>query len=187
MVGRPIVVQWHDSAQDLLARAVAESNPHLARRWQGLLLIHRGWTVSQTAENVGVSYRTVENWLDWYREGGSAEVVRHRRGKARSTPFAPVTHEHIEALINEAKTNGFDSQQDAITWLEKRFGVVLSNKDMSQVFRSNGIRRNLSEDVLSRLSTLGQPRTEDWLAGGEDVPCRVRLRWHVAGVRESRS
>lgn len=184
LVGRPIIVQWHDTADALVRHAAAETNPHLARRWRALHLIRAGQSISQTAEAIGVSYRTVENWLDWYREGGPAELVRHRRGKARSSVTNQVTHQHIEALVHEAKTNGFESQQHAITWVTERFGVVISNKDMSKVFRTHGIRRDLSADVLSRLSSLGQNLTEEWLDDGDDSPCRVRLRWHVSGARE---
>lgn len=180
MAGRPIIVEWHDSAQDLLARMASESNRHLSRRWQALLLIKRGWSIRSTADFVGVSYRTIEYWLEWYRRGGPSEVVRHRRGRTRASTFVVPTRQHVEALVQEAQTNGFGSQKEAIDWLKERFGVTVSNKEMSHIFRSHGIRRNLPHDALSRLSSLGR-RPVDWLEVGDEAPCR--LRWQITATR----
>lgn len=177
MTGRPIVVQWQDTADQLLLRAAAEPNPHLARRWQGLYLICTGHSVSATARKVKVSYRTVENWLEWYREGGCDAVMRHRRGQQRPHPSNPLTTQHIEALVIEARLNGFANQKDAMGWLDRQFGVVLTTREMSELFRSNGIYRYIALDAIDRMWRSSMAPVARPAAGGQST--RISGRWYA--------
>lgn len=152
MAGRPVVVAWQNSAEDLAMRAKSESNPHLARRWQALHMLRLGRSVSETAETVGVAYRTVEYWLEWYREGGISEVTRHRRGRGKSLSSKEPNASQIEILLKEARTNGFSSQRAAIAWMAEHHGVTITPSNMSRLFRSAQIRRRLPPTAISNLS-----------------------------------
>ena len=78
MAGRKFVVVWRDSAAELRARYRAGRDPQLVRRWQALWLLREGRPLGEVATLVGVAYRTLQDWVGWYRAGGLDEVARHR-------------------------------------------------------------------------------------------------------------
>ena len=55
------------------------------------------------AQTVGVHYRTVEEWVGWYRAGGLVEVTRHQVGGPRRQGKRPLSAEQ-EALLKEKAT-----------------------------------------------------------------------------------
>lgn len=175
MAGRPVVVPWHNSAEDLQARAKNEVNPHLARRWHALHMLRLGRSVSETAETVGVAYRTVEYWLEWYREGGISEVTRHRRGRGKSPSNTTPTDAQIEILLTEARTNGFASQRAAIAWMAEHHGVTITPSNMSRLFRSAQIRRRLPPAAISNLSYYSPARRTE----PEGNPYVTRAIWRL--------
>jgi transposase len=126
MAGRKFVVAWPDSAAELRARYRAERDPQLVRRWQALWLLRQGRPLSEVAALVGVAYRTLQDWVGWYRVGGLAEVARHRVGGLRRPLRPPLTPEQEAALVERASTVGFATRQLALTWLAEQFGVQLT-------------------------------------------------------------
>ena len=176
MVGRPVVVTWINSADDLCTRAECELNPHLARRWQALHMLRCGKSVSETAETIGVAYRTVEYWLEWYRAGGVFEVLRHRQGRGKNPSTSTPSDAQIEVLLNEARTNGFSSQRAAIAWMAEHHGVTITPSNMSRLFRSARIRRRLPPTAISNLTYYSPSKRS---SEPEGKPFVTRVIWRL--------
>ncbi len=162
MAGRRLALEWHETAEELLARYRAERNVHLARRLQALYLVRQGRRVGETAAVVGVSTRSVEKWLAWYRQGGLAEVSRHRRGgpRPRRGPLAP---QQLASLREGAAAVGFRTVQKAVEWAAQALGVKLSPHQMGRLFERLGLRRKVLRPLAEGADAEAQVR---WKKGG---------------------
>lgn len=81
--GRPILIDWQESAEDLRDRYRQEQNELLRMRLQALLLVREGKTLTEINKTLPVSYRTLQRWLSWYRAGGVDELLRHETRRTR--------------------------------------------------------------------------------------------------------
>jgi transposase len=148
--GRPFVVEWRDSAEDLKARYGAERDPKLARRWQALWLVRTGRGMAEVAVVVGVAYRTIQEWVGWYRQGGLAAVAQHRRGGNRRPVVPLLTTEQAAAVQAEARTHGFATQETARAWIQAQLGVQLTPKQMRRVAADLQWRRKLPRPLAAK-------------------------------------
>ena len=91
-MGRRLQLEWHESESELKQRYQSEKHGERRSRLQALWLLRQGKRVADVVEVLGVNYRTVQDWVGWYRQGGLAEVLRRVRGhQARGQP-AYLTH-----------------------------------------------------------------------------------------------
>ena len=162
MAGRTFKVAWQDTAEDLFVLYRAERDRWLARRWQALWLLRRGKTLAEAADAVGAAYRTVQEWVGWYRVGGPAEVARHRRGGLRRVIHEPLTPEQLRALEERSRTVGFATMKQAMAWVAETFGVRLTIDQMRRVFAMLQLRRKVPRPVSERADAAAQ---EAWKRG----------------------
>ena len=82
---RPITLTPSELAA--LEQAAAEAErPDLRRRAEALCLLHAGQSVTQVAKRLGVSRRSVFNWITRYRaEGLEGLMTKPRSGRPRIT------------------------------------------------------------------------------------------------------
>jgi transposase len=163
MAGRKFRVVWRDSAAELRARYREERDPQLARRWQALWLLREGRTLAETATLVGAAYRTVQDWVGWYRAGGLAEVARHRVGGLRRQLRPPLTPEQEAALVERAGTVGFATRQVALAWLAEQFGARLTMRQLERVIARPGLRLKVPRPISDRADPA---RQDAWKKGG---------------------
>ena len=80
-MARKTAVVWaaEDTADSLHAQYRAEPAAEVRTRLHALWLVRRGESPTAAAA-VGVSRRSVQRWLGWYREGGLVRVRSPRRG-----------------------------------------------------------------------------------------------------------
>jgi transposase len=156
MAGRKFVVAWRDSAAELRARYRAERDPRLVRRWQALWLLREGRRLGEVAGLVGVAYRTVQEWVGWYRAGGPDEVARHRVGGLRRPVRRPLTPEQEAVLVERAGTVGFATRQLALDWLAERFGVRLTLRQLERVFARRRLRLKVPRPISDRADPAAQ-------------------------------
>src|SRR5918911_1986390 len=100
--GRPCVVAWseEDTEEALRAAYRAERDVDVRQRLHALWLLRSGERrMDEVAELVGTTYRTVQRWVAWYREGGLAEVRTRRMGGYGQTPR--LTEDQQEQLAAE--------------------------------------------------------------------------------------
>src|SRR4030042_5751809 len=67
--------------QETLERLYKQEKDYQSRtRLQALWLLRQDRAMAEVASIVGVHYRTLQEWIAWYRRGGTAEVLAHRHG-----------------------------------------------------------------------------------------------------------
>jgi transposase len=162
MAGRKFVVAWQHTAEDLLARYQAERDGRLARRWQALWLLRRGVALREVAASVGVAYRTVQEWVGWYRIGGLAEVAGHPRGGVRRPIREPLTPAQQAALVQQARTAGFATIKQAMAWATQQWGITLTIDQMARQFRLLHLRSKRPRPISDRADAAAQ---EAWKRG----------------------
>jgi len=79
-MARKLQIEWQEDASELKERYQKEKDHQKRTRLQALWLVRTGRPMSEVAPIVGVHYRTVQEWIAWYRTGGVAEVLKHRCG-----------------------------------------------------------------------------------------------------------
>jgi transposase len=149
VAGRPFVVEWQHTAEQLALRAGRERVAALVPRWQGLRLLREGKRLQEVATTLGYSYRQVQDWVAWYRIGGMAEVARHRKGGKGRHP-EPLTKAQQQALVAESQQGGFATQAQARTWAAKEWGLTLTEAQMARQFRILELRHNLPRPQSSK-------------------------------------
>ncbi len=163
MVGRPFLVEWQDEEGGLYHRYRKEKDRHLGQRWQALWLLRQGRHLEEVATLVGVHYRTVQEWVKWYREGGLEEVARHQVGGPRRKRQLLLTRVQEEALLKRAREVGFATVSSAVVWAWEELGVSLTMRQMRRVFQELGLRRKVPRPVSTKASGQAQ---EAWKKGG---------------------
>jgi transposase len=167
MAGRPLVIPWQHSAAELQARYRAERDGRVQPRLHALWLLRQGQGLQATATLVGVTYRTVQEWVRWYRTGGVEEVRRHQRGGLRRTIREPLSDEQQRALLEHARTAGFATIPSAIAWLAEEHGVQLPWHQMVRQFRRLQLRAKRPRPISDRADPAAQAA---WKKGGSPRP-----------------
>lgn len=152
--GRPLVVAWQHEAPELGRLYRAEHDYQIRPRLHALWLLRQGWRVGAAAAAVGVNYRTVQDWLGWYRAGGLVEVRRHRRaGTGRA---AYLTREQQAQLVTQAATGTFFTVADAVRWVARTFGVTYTAKGMHRRLSRLGCRKKVPRPMNPKTSAEAQ-------------------------------
>jgi transposase len=133
MLGRPLRIAWRDEELALREAYKRERDPELRPRLHALWLLRRGERLGEVADLVGVHYRTVQQWVAWYRRGGLAEVRHHRHGGRQGAP-SQLSASQRQALIERAGTEGFATIGEAQAWAEQQFGVRYAYGGMRSLF-----------------------------------------------------
>ena len=128
MTGRPLRIAWEDEAETLIGQYRAEQDAQIRPRLQALWLLRSGRNLAETAQVVGMHYRTVQQWVTWYRSGGLAAVPGHR--KAGVGRRAWLTPEQEQALVAQAAAGTLVTARDAQPWVAERFGVTYTRNSM---------------------------------------------------------
>jgi transposase len=107
MRGRPFTLTWRpdDSEAAFKAAYLAERDGLLRTRLQALWLVRAGRSLAEVTAAVGVHYRTIQRWVEWYRRGGLALVRARRMGGVGQTPF--LTREAQEQVAQEVASGRF--------------------------------------------------------------------------------
>ena len=122
MRGRRLRIAWQEDEGTLWQRYRGEPDPELRTRWHALWLLRQGRSATAAAALVGVHRGSVQRWLAWYRQGGLADVARHRQGgrQGRAPYLTPQQHARLEA---EAAAGTLRTVGAAVRWAERECGV----------------------------------------------------------------
>jgi transposase len=144
MRGRPLVVNWQESADDLRARYESERNGHRRARLQALLMLREGSSIGEAGRMVGVDYRTVQRWVSWYRKGGLDAVLTRTPGYAAPGRPSRLTEPQIADLIGRSLEGQFRTVSDAVAWSLQTYGVSYTYTGMYALLgrRGHSSRRN---------------------------------------------
>jgi len=87
-----------------------------------------------------VNYRTVQDWVAWYRQGGLAEVLRHVRGHASTGRHAYLSDMQQKALAHRVASGAFRSVGEVIAWVKQRWCVEYTPDGMYDVLARHGAK-----------------------------------------------
>jgi transposase len=116
-------IDGNESAAELYDRYRAERDVQRRKCWHVLWLVRRGRTAPATATEAGGGVRTVLRWLDWYRAGGLAEILRRVPGHGARGLTCWLSPEHQAALLAQCRRGAFRTSGEAQRWVHREFGV----------------------------------------------------------------
>ena len=159
-MGRRWQCEWQHSEQELFQAYHQATDPHLRIRLQALWHLRSGRPLAEVATITGVAYRTVQTWVAWYRQGGVAEVGRHRQGGGAP---AKLTAEQTKALHVQADTGAFRTRWDAIQWVREQYGVAYTYGGMRGMFLRLRLKKKVPRPQHPKASVADQTA---WKKGG---------------------
>jgi transposase len=117
MRGRPFTMTWRadDSEETLKAAYLAERDGVIRTRLQALWLLRSGRSLAEVTGALGVHYRTVQRWVDWYRRGGLTLVRARRMGGVGKTPF--LARDAQEQVAHEVASGRFRTAAEIRKWI----------------------------------------------------------------------
>ncbi len=125
----------HESVEALRERLRQESRARQKQRLQALYLLKSGQAKSRTqvGELLGVSRRTVGEWLERYASEGLEGLLEIRTHSNRKYSLTPEQDARLKEKLSEPE--GFPSYTAAHAWVNATFGLTLDYKAVHQIVR----------------------------------------------------
>ena len=163
MMGKRMHVEWReeDTEEALKAAYQAERDGIVRTRLHALWLLRRDWRAAEVADALGAGYRSVKQWVMWYRRGGLDEVRVHKKG-GKGTPRFLNAHQE-RALVEEVKGGRFRTAAQIRDWIESEYGVEYAVKSVYTVLRRLGCARKVPRPRHTKADVA---RQEAWKRGG---------------------
>ena len=128
--GRPLVIAWaaEDDAERLKRLYQAETRKDIRPRLHALWLLRTGRRIREVATVLGVHERNVQRWVRWYRTGGLAAVMAHRRqGTGQPARLSVDQQAQVAAVV---ETGRFRTAAEIRRWVAETFGVTYTEGGM---------------------------------------------------------
>ena len=138
-MGRRVKVDWQESSEELKHRYQKEVHPQRRTRLQALWQLGQGKPIEDVADFTGASYRSVQQWLRWYRQGGLGEVLRRVVGHQAKGKKPYLNRLQQRALVAKVQQGQFRTVWDAVQWVRGRWGVSYTYKGMYSLMKGNGL------------------------------------------------
>jgi transposase len=141
-MARPLRIDWQEDEQMLYELYKQEKDHQNRTRLQALWLLRPGRSMKEVAGLVGVHYRTVQEWVAWYRSGGVDEVLRHRHG-GHGGQERWLNEEQEAELKAKAEAGEIRTIQDGVEWAKKTYRVDYTYWGMRWVFYRLDLKRKV--------------------------------------------
>ncbi len=162
-MGQRIQVEWQETAEELKQLYKQERHPQRRTRLQALWHLRQGDRIVEVVAKVGVGYRSVQNWLRWYRQGGVREVGRRVTGYQSAGVPAHLNTLQQRALAAKVQLGEFRTVWEAVQWVEARWGIGYSYHGMYALLK----RHDLHIKVPRPRSDKADPQQQaGWKKGG---------------------
>ena len=159
--GRPFKVDWKEDEQTLYELYRKERDYQERRRLQALWLLRKGVGLGETAEMVGVNYRTVQKWVSWYRQGGLDEVRGRKQGGSGGV-VSRLGEEEMGKLKAKMEEGTFRTIWDAKKWVWEEFEIEYSYWGMRGVFDRMGAKKKVPRPRNPKAS---EEKQREWKGG----------------------
>jgi len=161
-MARKLQIEWQENAERLGALYRGEKDAQNRRRLHALWLVRQGRTMTEVAAILGVDYRTLQEWLAWYRQGGVAAVLKHRHGGERERERRLSAAQEAE-LKTKADAGEMRRISDGVRWAQETHQIQYSYWGMRYVFARLRLRLKVPRPRNPKASELEQ---EAWKKGG---------------------
>ncbi len=170
-MARRLQIEWHENERTLRALYKREKDHQNRTRLQALWLLRQGRTMKEVASLVGVHYRTVQEWVAWYRRGGLTEVLAHRHGgyRGQKRRLTPAQEAELKA---KAEAGEIRTIWDAVEWAQQTYQVTYTYWGMRYVFERLKLRKKVPRPRSPKASAEAQ---EAWKKGGSQPNCRQQV------------
>ena len=121
-MGRGVNVDWQESSEELKQHYLKEEHPRRPTRLQALWQLRRGKPIEDVADFTGASYRSIQQWLQWYRQGGLGEVLRRVVGHQAPGKKPYLNRLQQRALVAKVQQGQFRTVWDVVQWVRGRWG-----------------------------------------------------------------
>jgi transposase len=138
-MGRHLEIEWEQSSEELKGLYKKENHPQRRTRLQALWHLRRGKRIEDVAEVTGASYRSIQDWISWYRQGGLEEVLRRVVGHHAKGVEPYLSPPQQRALVAKVKLGEFTTVWDVREWVKARWGVNYSYKGMHGLMKRLGL------------------------------------------------
>lgn len=122
-MGRKLEIDWQETASEPKKLYRKERNSERQTRLYAFWQLRLGKTIKEVAELVGIGYRTLQDWVAWYRHGGLATVLKRIKGHGNQGRPAKLNGLQQKALAAEVALGCFPTVWDAIQWVRDRWKV----------------------------------------------------------------
>jgi transposase len=161
-MGRRLQVEWTESARELKHLYCQENHAQRRTRLQALWLLREGQKLGQVAAVIGVHYRTLQEWVAWYRQGGLPAVLgrvrgHHARGKA---PYLNAVQQR--ALVARVALGDFKTVGEVRQWVKDRWGIAYSYDGMHNLMQQHKLGPKVPRPQAQKASPAAQ---EAWKKG----------------------
>jgi transposase len=172
MAGKRVEIAWEveDTPEALRQRYRNEEEGEVRTRLQALWLLRTGWNLEQVAKVTGVHYRTVQRWVGWYRQGGTAEVCVHHGGGHGQPSW--LTAEQEAAVAEEAAKGAFTTAADVRRWVAEQFGVTYRPKGIYGLLRRVRCHPKVPQPIHIKANPEAQ---EAWKKGAAVPPSEPQV------------
>jgi transposase len=160
-MARPLRIDWQEDEQALYQLYRQEKDHQNRTRLQALWLLRPGRSMKEVADLVGVHYRTVQEWVAWYRQGGVAEVLRRRHG-GHGGQERRLSEGQEADLKAKAEAGEIRTIQDGVEWAKKTYDVEYTYWGMRWVFYRLGWKKKVPRPKAPQASAEQQ---EAWKRG----------------------
>jgi transposase len=122
-MGRALEIESQETASDLKDRYRRERNSERKVRLYAFWQLLQRKTLKDAAELAGIGYRTLQEWLAWYRHEGLTEVLRRIKGHGHQGRPAKLNTIQQKALVARAALGNFCNVWEVIEWVQDRWKV----------------------------------------------------------------
>ena len=163
-MARPLRIAWQEDEQTLYQLYKQEKDHQNRTRLQALWLLRPGRSMKEVAGLVGVHYRTVQEWVAWYHQGGVDEVLRHRHG-GHGGQERRLNEEQEAELKAKAEAGEIRTIQDGVEWAKTQ-DVEYTYWGMRWVFYRLGWKKKVPRPKSPQASAEEQ---EAWKKGDYEI------------------
>ena len=125
-MGRTLKLEWQETASELNEYYHKERNSERKTRLYAFWQLRLGKTMKDVAELVGIGYRTLQDWVAWYRHGGLKEVLQRIKGHGNQGRPVKLSVLQQKALTAKVALGSFRNVWDAIQWVRDRWKIQYS-------------------------------------------------------------
>lgn len=120
-MGRKLEITWQETANQLKKRYRQERHAERKIKLYALWQLRLGKSLKEVAALIGFSYRSLQYWVAWYRQGGLIEVLARIKGHGQQGRPAKLNKSQQKALVAKVALGCFRTIWDTREWVQGRW------------------------------------------------------------------